>query len=452
MAMRFATIGSLDPAQALPEMRAIFSKVHVSVLTVQERELYTNIIRGLHDTLSRMLAKYREIFPLGGNGLQAALTLYRLSWAPHRELFPETKQPEETVEDALTGLIRSSTESAFRRLYESTLPPNVTERDGPSHLLALVDAIIEEMHQDVTYMQPIFGDTPVADISLTDFLSRLTTQLTTCLSLHGAVDQMEPGKPLHTLYLRLLELREMFAAPDNAFQPAMDGFAPVLVSWVAHTESQLRVYMERLVRAESWYAGDTPYSTSVTDLFAAFHQQLQFLQTLQWPEPLFYGHLMTIYAEAVYTISKEYASHLKKAAFGLEDRRRKRMAEQDQATGPIATITSSLSSGNRASTSRATQGDDHEVALMAIFLNNAVAVMRHLRDFRKAMNMEDLLETEKQSAADAMHTSRKGSHTSYTPALEKAEAECLQEIQKISAQPITYALLGSVSRMRPSQR
>ncbi|KAI8819033.1 uncharacterized protein EV422DRAFT_498416 [Fimicolochytrium jonesii] len=360
-------------------------------LSHRERPALVTLLNEMEAYYRTQIQKYRDFFPKNTPKDALETTIMMLRMIVKHPVFRESpRNPPLTnsFQDYIKPLLTEAAIERYQQLSELCKPLDENDVEGVVEgVTKLGELISEEIDADAKYFFTAFKREldivrHTTEIYLKYYV--LTLESTTeTISSDAAVTS--GSKMVFELYRQVKVMDERYAkiAPGLKRMSANTGFnverwfAPFITRWLEHLSTKTVEWVNNAVKADQFEPlnpNDGGFSSSVTDLFSAVYQELEFIKGLEWSDPVQSAGFMQGFAK---TVSKAIENYCDALAMGE--------IKADASTG------SSWQGLLATTVGKTAQNGPKDIAnVSCVKLCNIEYAMTKLHDMFRVMNVQEL--------------------------------------------------------------
>ncbi|KAJ3155766.1 hypothetical protein HDU86_004235 [Geranomyces michiganensis] len=393
-------------------------------LAAGEKAFLINLLSEMDQYYRTQISKYKEFFPKNTpkDALETTIMMLRMicKVQVYREANP--KLPESFREE-FRSLLTEAAIARYQKLSELSQPLDDTDVEGVIEgVLKLAELVTEEIDLDAKYFrEPFAKEVDIVRLTSEQYLKYFVLTLesnTEHISSETAVETA--SKSVFDLYRRVKVMDARYAklVPGlkrmsmNAGFNVERWFSPFISRWLEHLSSRTVEWVNNAVKADQFEpVADAVergggYSSSVTDLFSAVYQELEFIKGLEWSDPVQSAGFMQAFAKSVSKAIEHYCE-----AIALGETKVDPQTSGTSWQGLLATATASV---GKSSASTPTDIANES----CVKLCNIEYAMKKLDDMYRVMNVQELnrvLRRHRAALADSPTSSRNNSRENIDP-------------------------------------
>ncbi|KAI9206279.1 uncharacterized protein BJ171DRAFT_579788 [Polychytrium aggregatum] len=287
-------------------------------LTPSDRPDLEQLLEDMHSYYLTQITKYKEFYPKNQprGALETTILMLRMIHknAIYRELHPGLP---ESFRDELRGIMTEAAIARYHKMEELTRPFDESDiHSVVESITKLAEMLSEEIEADARYFtKPFHRELDIVRLTAETYLKFFM------LTLESHVEEIESdnsvqhaAKSVFALYKRLkaMDVRFVALAPKlkklskNASFDIERWFAPFVHRWLLNLNERTQEWVSNSVKSDTFEPIQQPpvslsinssndslnsevpvpkpmtHSFSVTDLFSAMYQELEFINDLEW--------------------------------------------------------------------------------------------------------------------------------------------------------------------------
>ncbi|KAG0169801.1 hypothetical protein DFQ30_003238, partial [Apophysomyces sp. BC1015] len=299
-----------DVKDAVRALDKALKENDVQSWAINDRESLIRVYEGLNHTLLHALAgALSEYWKISPEWVQDIVSLLdRIYENPayvedHENPLVAFEQLEETVEGAAVARWRGIEKAC-----------NNPDNDDLTNLLAMADKLIKEL---VTltkrkYKAPIKGILSVPGIVMARQMPFFALEMENWAYLPDA--QNAPIEVTFELYHKVLSLKRLYDqhGPRNktSLFKVEFWFLQHVRRWLKSTNAATPTWVENAIKQDEFQCinESAGHSSSIIDLFTMFHESVDFVQNLQWPNELQRCRFLTVLSKVISVSLEQYTN------------------------------------------------------------------------------------------------------------------------------------------------
>ncbi|KAI9318895.1 hypothetical protein DFJ73DRAFT_338207 [Zopfochytrium polystomum] len=296
-------------------------------LTTYERPLLLDTCDQMYEYYRSQVTKYKEFYPKNkpAGALESTLILWRMLYKSSffRESHPT--YPGSFSEHA-TSIMLEACVQRYQKLLELSAPFDNTDIEAVvDGLIGLAESLTREIELDVKYYKTAFKkDIDIVRLTSENYLKEFVKTLEEHLDMiisDEAIKSASQG--IFSLYKKLRTMDEKYGKlvpglkrlSHYAAFNVERWFSPFVTKWLDSLANQTLEWVTNAVRADNFEpqgeGGETeggvpPHSSSVTDIFTAIYQQLDFIMDLGWSNTVQNAGFFQKFAKSVNKAIEQY--------------------------------------------------------------------------------------------------------------------------------------------------
>ncbi|KAF7726334.1 hypothetical protein EC973_008914 [Apophysomyces ossiformis] len=379
--------------------------------TINDREALIRVYEGLNHTLLHALA--------GALSEYWKIKIYEnpAYLEDHANPLSAFEQLEETVEGA--AVVR------WRGIEKACNNP---EKDDLTNLLAMADKLIKEL---VTltkrkFKSPIKGILSVPGIVMARQMPFFALEMENWAYLPDAQDA--PIEITFELYHKVLSLKRLYDQHGQRNKTALFKvefwFLQHVRRWLKTTNAATPTWVENAIKQDEFKRiNDTAYhSSSVVDLFTMFHEAVDFVQNLQWPNELQRCRFLTVLSKVISVSLEQYTNIIEEMI--TDDIYPRIEREEEGASSTFLNKARNQLIGSRHSTKADDIPSDFTPEL-CVKINDIEAARARLDKLYQIMDVDDVSVFMRENAAPVVE---KTEQTNFLYSIKIVRAENLQPL------------------------
>ncbi|KAJ2961577.1 hypothetical protein NQZ79_g3174 [Umbelopsis isabellina] len=298
-----------DVKDAVKGVDKVIKEVDISSWAINDRESLVRVFEGLNHTLLRTtadsLSEYWKIHPDWVADLVSMLErIYDnvVYLEDHPEPYREFEQLDEIIEGA-----------AVSRWAEIVNVTYNKEDDDLTNLLNLADKLSKEL-TSVTkkFKLPIFDRLFLPGIVMTKQMPYFALEIENWANSPNV--HTVPIKTVFDLYHKVLKLKNIYDQFGPSRKAALfkveSWFLLHVRRWLKTTDAETPEWVMNAIKQDQFQMinDTTEHSSSVVDLFSMFHQAVDFVQGLEWPNDYQYFRFMTVLSKVIGKALEQYTT------------------------------------------------------------------------------------------------------------------------------------------------
>ncbi|KAJ3414132.1 hypothetical protein HDV05_007076 [Chytridiales sp. JEL 0842] len=298
-------------------------KTNPQWLSPYEKPALIELCEAMHGYYKTQVAKYKEFYPKNrpegalDNTLLGMRMVYKS--ATYREAHPELP---DSFKEHIKGVMLESCNTRFQKLFALSSPFDESDIEAVvDGLVKLADLLIEEIEMDKKYYKESFKkDLDIVKMTAETYLKCLVESLEGQKeTIHSDEAVKTASKSIFTLFRKLRTLGERY----HKLVPGLKRleqtfnverwFAPFVFKWLDHLSEKTVEWVTNAIRADNFEPigdrdpnGNPPHSSSVTDLFTAVYQELEFIMDLGWSNPVQNAGFFQKFAKTINKAVEQY--------------------------------------------------------------------------------------------------------------------------------------------------
>ncbi|KAG2181874.1 hypothetical protein INT44_008690 [Umbelopsis vinacea] len=300
-----------DVKDAIKGVDKVLKEVDISSWAINDRESLVRVFEGLNHTILRTLAdsvsEYWKINPDWIDDL--ATMLERIYENPvyaedHPNPYRELEQIDEIVEGA-----------AVTRWAEIVNVTYDKQSDDLTNLLNLADKLSKELTAVAKkFKGPIMDRLFLPGIVMTKQMPYFALEIENWA--HSPDVHTVPIKVIFDLYHKVLKLKNLYDRFGPSKKAALfkveSWFLLHVRRWLKTTDAETPEWVNNAIVQDQFQRINetTEHSSSVVDLFSMFHQAVDFVQGLEWPNDNQYFRFMTVLSKVIGKALEQYTTTL----------------------------------------------------------------------------------------------------------------------------------------------
>ncbi|KAI8903699.1 hypothetical protein DFJ77DRAFT_429222 [Powellomyces hirtus] len=396
-------------------------------LSRDEKPALVNLLSQMDTYYRTQISKYKEFFPKNTPKDALETTIMMLRMICKEAVYREAKSDlQPSFRDEFRSLLTEAAIARYQKLSELSQPLDDSDVEGVIEgVLKLAELVTEEIDLDAKYFRaPFLKELDIVRLTSEQYLKYFVLTLesnTEIISSEVAVTSA--SRSVFDLYRRVKVMDERYAkmVPGlkrmslNAGFNVERWFSPFVFRWLNHLSSRTVEWVNNAVKAdlfepvqgaESVERGGGGFSSSVTDLFSAVYQELEFIKGLEWSDPVQSAGFMQGFAKSVSKAIEQYCD-----AIALGEIKAAPEASGTSWQGLLATATASVG--------KSVSNGPRDIANEScVKLCNIEYAMTKLDDMYRVMNVQELnrvLRRHRAALADSPPGSRNTSRDNLTP-------------------------------------
>ncbi|KAI9100704.1 hypothetical protein DFS34DRAFT_578825 [Phlyctochytrium arcticum] len=293
-------------------------------LSQYEKPSVVELLENMDEYYRTQLTKYKEIFPKNKPkmALEATILMLRMIFRNplYRDIHPE--KPE-SFRDELKALLTEAAIARYEKLKELSTPFDTNDVEAMIEgVNKLAELVSEEIEADDKYFKAPFGtELNIVRLTVENYLKYFV------LTLESNADEIASdtavnvaSQSVFALYRTVREMDERYAklVPGlkrmsvNAGFNVERWFAPFVQKWLEHLSFRTLEWVNNAVKADNFEPSPDGitvgqhHSSSITDVFSAVYQELQFINDLGWSDRVQYAGFMQLFAKSVSKAIEQY--------------------------------------------------------------------------------------------------------------------------------------------------
>ncbi|KAJ3022360.1 hypothetical protein HKX48_006394 [Thoreauomyces humboldtii] len=287
-------------------------------LSPYEKPALVNLLGEMDEYYRTQISKYKEFFPKNTpkDALETTVMMLRMICrvSVYREARPNLA---ESFRDELRTMLTEAAIARYQKLSELSQPLDDSDVEGVIEgVLKLAELVSEEIEADAKWFKaPFAKELDIVRLTAETYLKYFvltlesnTEHIASDTAVHSA------SKSVFDLYRRVKVMGERYAVKVpglkrmsvNAGFNVERWFSPFISRWLDHLSARTVVWVNNAVKADAFKPiADTGeerganFSSSVTDLFSAVYQELEFIKGLEWSDPIQSAGFMQAFAKSV---------------------------------------------------------------------------------------------------------------------------------------------------------
>ncbi|ORX59569.1 hypothetical protein DM01DRAFT_1282559 [Hesseltinella vesiculosa] len=304
-----------DITEGLHKLDRAIKETEVHAWTMADR---TNLIwayEGLERTFMRQLADgLREYWRMSPLLIEDSVKLVDRIYEDPAYL---SGHPDPSAQyQEMEVIVEGAAVTRWRLIQEGSNSPGA---DDLANLFSMADKLTKELVSLVTkkFKKPIKGVLSVPGVVMTIQMPYFALEIENWAYLPET--RSAPIEAVFELYHKLCTLKRLYDqhGPQEKAQlfKVESWFSSHVRRWLQTTDNSTPEWVDNAIRQDHFVATNstTLHSSSIVDLFSLFHQAVDFVQNLQWPNQYQWCRFMT-------ALSRVIAVALTQYTYALEDR------------------------------------------------------------------------------------------------------------------------------------
>ncbi|GAB5586840.1 hypothetical protein Unana1_01740 [Umbelopsis nana] len=300
-----------DVKDAVKGVDKVLKEVDISSWAINDRESLVRVFEGLNHTILRTLAdslsEYWKINPDWIGDLVAMLE--RIYENPvYAEDHPRPYQEFEQLDEVVEGAAVTRWADIVNATYDK-------QDDDLTNLLKLADKLSKELISvakkfKTAIMERLF----VPGIVMTKQMPYFALEIENWA--HSPNVHTIPIQVVFDLYHKVLKLKNLYDRFGPSKKAALfkveSWFLLHVRRWLKTTDSETPEWVTNAIKQDQFQRINetTEHSSSVVDLFSMFHQAVDFVQGLEWPNDLQYFRFMTMLSKVIGKALEQYTTNI----------------------------------------------------------------------------------------------------------------------------------------------
>ncbi|KAJ3151671.1 hypothetical protein HK101_001872, partial [Irineochytrium annulatum] len=268
------------------------------------------------------VVKYKEFYPK--NKPPAALESTVLMWRMvskseiYKKVHPELPA---SFKEQIKGILSKAAEERYIKLYELSAPLDESDLEAVFEGLAkLTDLLTEELEIDDRYFKEAFKrDVDIVGLTADTYTRCFVKTLEDNAKALASGDAISfASKAIFALYRRMkvMDVRYAKLVPSYKKMKTVNVerfFTPFVTNWLDNLSTQTLKWVTNAVKADAFEPRKAEFddgvpacSSSVTDLFSAVYQELEFITDLGWSNPVQNALFLQKFSRTVYKAVDQY--------------------------------------------------------------------------------------------------------------------------------------------------
>ncbi|KAG1471384.1 hypothetical protein G6F56_002153 [Rhizopus delemar] len=276
-----------DAREAIRALDKCLKENEIQNWTMNDRESLVRVFEDVNHTclhaLAESLERYWDVDPvLVKNQVCLLESIYENP--AYLEVHPDPFKQFVLLEDTIAG----AAVSRWRVLEKSVLNP---ENDDMTNLMKLADKLIKELVTVAKrFKKSLKGYLHAAGIVMTRQMPFFVLEMENWAFLPSA--RQAPIELTFELYDKVLTLKRLYdqygPKQKSALFKVESWFLTHVRRWLASTHEATPEWVSNAIKQDQYrhINENTLHSSSVVDLFTMFHQAVEFVQNLEWPNGL----------------------------------------------------------------------------------------------------------------------------------------------------------------------
>ncbi|KAJ3136796.1 hypothetical protein HDU90_002361 [Geranomyces variabilis] len=389
-----------------------------------EKAFLITLLSEMDQYYRTQISKYKEFFPKNTpkDALETTIMMLRMicKVQVYREANP--KLPESFREE-FRSLLTEAAIARYQKLSELSQPLDDTDVEGVIEgVLKLAELVTEEIDLDAKYFrEPFAKEVDIVRLTSEQYLKYFVLTLesnTEHISSETAVETA--SKSVFDLYRRVKVMDARYAklVPGlkrmsmNAGFNVERWFSPFISRWLEHLSSRTVEWVNNAVKADQFEpVADAVergggYSSSITDLFSAVYQELEFIKGLEWSDPVQSASFMQAFAKSVSKAIEHYCE-----AIALGETKVDPQTSGTSWQGLLATATASVGK----SSASAPTDIANESCVKLCNIEYAMKKLDHMYGVMNVKELNRVLRRHRAALADSPTSSRNNSRDNIDP-------------------------------------
>ncbi|KAJ3328963.1 hypothetical protein HDU76_008921 [Blyttiomyces sp. JEL0837] len=273
-------------------------------LSVYEKPALVELLEEMNSYYTTQVTKYKEFFPKNkpDEALESTILMLRMIFKNpiYRESHPHLPQ---SFRGEIRSIMSDACKARYQKLQELTSPFDESDVEAVIEGAAkLAEMLTEELIADSKYFRkPFEMELDIVMMTGLMYIESFTASMEQLADVIGGDEAVRvASKGVFTLYKKLKAMNQRYLKllPSLSKNPAYKKFdverwfLPFVSKWLDHLASKTVEWVTNAVKADAFNPtvgtlqrdaeGQTPHSSSVTDLFHAVYSELEFIIDMGW--------------------------------------------------------------------------------------------------------------------------------------------------------------------------
>eukprot|EP01135_Chromosphaera_perkinsii_P006338 Nk52_evm67s485 gene=Nk52_evmTU67s485 len=291
-------------------------------LTTQEAEILCNCLENIFEFLLSQLIKFSDCFPKGDPFDALKSTIYCLKYCLENHLYKLQHPHFPSIEGLLVSCLRKGAVEVYGRISAGFSSSHGSKRSHTDveaeNFIGLIRSLCSEIDSCSIYFELNF-DLILNDMGTNaagfDFILIFVTLYdelfaTDLGDFFQDMSTCEVSTVIFDLYFGLKSMINKFESISAKFSskcPICEWFSPYVLKWLESAGKNIQTWVQLALESDSLSAEPgSVHSTSVIDVFSAFYQNYEFLNSLDWEDVKTLDTFKTHYFQMVSFCLKDY--------------------------------------------------------------------------------------------------------------------------------------------------
>ncbi|KAJ1559631.1 hypothetical protein HK405_009884, partial [Cladochytrium tenue] len=282
----------------------------------------------MYDYYQSQVTNYKEFYPKNkpAGALESTLILWRMLYKSpfYRDSHPDFPA---SFSEHCKGIMKDACVARYKKLLELSESFDMTDVEAVvDGLVGLSESLTKEIELDVRYYKAAFKkDVDIVRLTSETYLREFVATLEEHLDMIVSDDAIKnASKGIFSLYKKLRTMDEKYGKlvpglkrlSQYAAFNVERWFFPFVTKWLDNLAEQTLEWVTNAVRADNFEAQGEPvdsddgqlppHSSSVTDIFTAIYQQLEFIMDLGWSNAVQNAGFFQKFAKSVNRAMEHY--------------------------------------------------------------------------------------------------------------------------------------------------
>ncbi|KAJ3217267.1 hypothetical protein HDU67_008179 [Dinochytrium kinnereticum] len=294
-------------------------------LSVYDKPALIDLLEQMFSYYQTQVTKYKEFYAKNkpDGALVSTILMWRMVFKSniYKEVHPELPI---SFKEHLTGIMSEAATARYQKLLELSSPFDESNIEAVfDGLTKLTELLTEEIEIDYKYFKrPFKKDIDIvgltADVYIRNFVKSLEEH-EGMLASDEAINTA--SKAIFALYRKMKVMDSRYAKLKPELRRISNyksfnvekWFSPFVVKWLDNLSTRTLEWVTNALKADTFEPiggpdpdGNPPCSTSITDLFSAVYQELEFIADLGWSNAVQNAGFFQKFARTVNTAIEQY--------------------------------------------------------------------------------------------------------------------------------------------------